>query len=362
MVFDPIPASEALQRLSSRPAAPSGGFIDVRAPVEFAHAGIPGFASGPILTDGQREEVGTVYRQHGQAAAIARGHALVSDRGERIGAWRRLTGGDGEAVVTCWRGGLRSQIAVTWMREAGIAARQVEGGYQAMRQCLLAVFDALPPLWVLSGLTGCGKTDLLRELDVAKIDLEALAHHRGSAFGRLGEQPRQVWFENTLALALLHRQDPHWVEDESATLGQLLVPRPLKERMRHAPVVILEASLDERVRRIHAEYVEAPLRAGADPQALCGELEQSLSRLERRLGRERLESIRCGLRRGFERGGVDGHAEWIADLLGHYYDRSYTFALERQRRRIVFRGDFAACRDWIRDKAAIWRRPIGNLT
>ena len=83
------------------------------------------------------------------------------------------------------------------------------------------------------------------------IDLEALAHHRGSAFGHHPQpQPSQVDFENALSIALLKQvaagNTPFAVEDESRNIGSRHVPPVLYEAMQSAPLVLLEAADDER--------------------------------------------------------------------------------------------------------------------
>ncbi len=120
------------------------------------------------------------------------------------------------------------------------------GGYKAMRRFLLESLDAQlarQPLWVLGGRTGCAKTRVIRQLDNA-VDLEGLAHHRGSAFGRRpGGQPTQIDFENRLAIDLLRLADRGVgrvvAEDESKLIGRCFLPTRLQARL-DAPRVLIE--------------------------------------------------------------------------------------------------------------------------
>jgi tRNA 2-selenouridine synthase len=48
--------------------------IDVRAPVEFVLGSVPGSVNLPLLQNEERHQVGTTYKQKGQAAAVALGH------------------------------------------------------------------------------------------------------------------------------------------------------------------------------------------------------------------------------------------------------------------------------------------------
>src|SRR5690554_7986681 len=63
--------------------------MDMRAPVEFARGAFPTAVSLPLMTDIERQKVGTCYKNRGQQAAIELGHQLVSGatREQRIEAW-----------------------------------------------------------------------------------------------------------------------------------------------------------------------------------------------------------------------------------------------------------------------------------
>ena len=63
--------------------------LDVRAPVEFLAGHIPGAINLPILNDDERAQVGTLYKQKGQDAAIQLGQKLVSCvvKDQRVSAW-----------------------------------------------------------------------------------------------------------------------------------------------------------------------------------------------------------------------------------------------------------------------------------
>ena len=48
--------------------------IDTRAPVEFAKGSLPTAINLPLMTDDEREAVGTCYKEQGQEAAVRLGH------------------------------------------------------------------------------------------------------------------------------------------------------------------------------------------------------------------------------------------------------------------------------------------------
>ena len=318
--------------------------IDVRSPGEFARGAVPGAVNLPVLTDAERAAVGTCYKRRGRDAAIALGHELVRDeiKAVRVAAWREFAVTHPEAVVCCARGGLRSAIAQRWLAAAGEPRARVAGGFKALRAaCLAALVEAgKRPVVVVGGRTGAGKTALVRAAP-GGVDLEALAAHRGSAFGGYPTpQPPPVAFENALAVALLSvsRTLPFVLEDEGRTIGRLVIPTPVYEAMQRAPIVLLETTDADRVDNILREYV---LEA-EDPQA---RLQAALARIERRLGGDRHREIAGRMAAAFAAGPPRDHREahrrWIRLLLAHYYDPMYDHQLAAKTARICFRGNAA---------------------
>ena len=325
--------------------------IDLRAPAEFAQGAFPASVNLPLLTDAERHEVGLTYKQDGPDAALARGHELVSGpvRAERTRAWTEFARSHSGCRLYCWRGGLRSLIAQTWLEEEGVAVPRVAGGYKTLRRACLATLEGASGdarRWlVLAGRTGSGKTRVISGLANA-IDLEGLARHRGSAFGaRPGGQPTPIAFENALAVAYLkHDAATLVLEDESRTIGRLALPAAWHERMGAAPLALLEATTEERVRNIGSEYVDEPLAGGVAPGDLHGRLAGSLDRIRKRLGGDRHASIRAALDEGFRNG---NHEVWIGLLLEWYYDPMYDYQLASKHRRVVFRGSVAAVTEYL---------------
>ncbi len=134
-------------------------------------------------------------------------------------------------------------------------------------------FEKEYSLKVIGGYTGSGKTEILKELKKRGkriIDLEGLANHRGSAFGSLGEdsQPGAEMFENLLALDLwqLPEDEPNddaqtkkdgneiWIEDESAHIGTVGIPKVFWQQMRKSNLYFLDIPFDERVKNIVSTY------------------------------------------------------------------------------------------------------------
>ncbi|GAB3020822.1 tRNA 2-selenouridine(34) synthase MnmH [Bowmanella dokdonensis] len=332
-------------------------FIDLRAPAEFAKGAFPTSASLPLMTDDERAKVGTCYKHHGQQAAINLGHRLVSGpiKDARVQVWSGFARANPQGYLYCWRGGLRSQITQQWLQEAGIHYPRVPGGYKALRRFLIDELERLisqRDFVLLAGRTGSGKTQLLNALP-GTLDLEGLANHRGSSFGaRLAGQPTQIAFENALAIALLklestgHRQI--LLEDESAHIGSLMLPASLRDKMRQAPVLILETPLAERIAAIHREYVQERLAEcrrhdREQPFARFSRvLQDSLFRIRKRLGGEAYQRLSACMQAALDyqsRTGDDTlHLNWIRDLLVDYYDPMYDYQLTRRPRNVLRQG------------------------
>ena len=343
--------------------------MDVRAPVEFAQGSFPGALNRPLMDDEERRQVGICYKQQGQAAAIELGHQLVAGplKAARLAAWVDFVRAHPDGILYCFRGGLRSQTVQRWLKdEAGIDYPRVIGGYKAMRTFLIETTQQAVRecgLTVVGGLTGTGKTDVIVQL-ANSIDLEGHANHRGSAFGRRSTpQPVPIDFENRVAIDLLRKRDAGWsrfvLEDEGRFIGSCTVPVELNLAMQHCPLVWLEDSFENRVERILRDYVldqqvEFVALHGAEQgfalyaQHLLG----SLERIAKRLGGLRHQHLttvmQAALVQQEKTGAVDGHRDWIGELLREYYDPMYAYQRESKAGRTVFAGSQAEVLDYLR--------------
>jgi len=346
--------------------------MDTRAPIEFSKGAFPGVINLPLMTDDERQRVGTCYKQQGQQAAIVLGHELVSGaiKAERIEQWARFAQAHPDGYLYCFRGGLRSQIVQQWLKtEAGIEYPRVGGGYKAMRSFLLDTVEratAECDFVLLGGMTGAGKTEVLGQLRNA-LDLEGHANHRGSSFGkRATAQPSNIDFENRLAVDLLKKRtagiEQFVVEDESRMIGSCALPLPLHEGMQSFPMVWLEDSIEGRVERILNDYVvdlsaEFIAVFGEQGQALFAErLTQGLANIYKRLGGERFQRLQVILQEALAEqartGVVDLHRLWIEGLLCEYYDPMYAFQREKKGARIEFSGEQGAVLAYLRERSA----------
>jgi tRNA 2-selenouridine synthase len=351
-----ISASEAFDLLS---AGTRLSVIDVRSEGEYEKAHFVHTVNIPILSDAHRHEVGLRYKNEGFDAAKELGHQLVGGEYKEalIRRWcdevKRHP--EARALLFCWRGGLRSRIAQEWIIQQGHEVLRVEGGYKALRHEALKALENPLPFVVLSGMTGSGKTRLLHRLR-RMVDLEALAHHRGSAFGsHLGDpQPQQATFENGLALAL-YRVAPNYVlEDESPNIGRCHVPDNFYARMVIVPMVRIETSSRQRALAIYQEYIQLPLVHGMGLEALEQSFLRNLERIRNKLGGLECDRIMQLLTRAFAidamaEEGREAHMDWIERLLSVYYDKQYFYSLSLKSRKTLFQGPWEDCLDFLQE-------------
>ncbi|WP_308365837.1 MULTISPECIES: tRNA 2-selenouridine(34) synthase MnmH [unclassified Microbulbifer] len=336
--------------------------MDVRAPVEFARGAFPAAENHPLLDDRQRELVGTEYKRSGQQAAIELGWKLATPevRAQCLSNWSDFVRRHPDGCLYCFRGGLRSRTAQQLLRDEGIHYPLVEGGYKAMRNFLLAELEqncAQLPLVVIAGRTGSGKTELIRRA-ARMVDLEGIARHRGSSFGRTGQpQPAQIDFENCISIDLLkltQTAGPVFLEDESHLIGRCALPLPLQAAMQAAPRVLVEEPVEARARRIVEDYVAGALSRFDGAAALGEELRSNLGKIQKRLGGLRYQQLDEQLRDAnleLERSGnADTYIPLVTALLRDYYDGSYDYLMSKREGEILFRGGFDEVAEWLAER------------
>ncbi len=330
--------------------------IDVRSPGEFLQGALPGSINFPILNDSERHDVGLCYKTKGQAAAIQLGFQIVSGQilEKRRSQWAAQIKQDPETIMTCFRGGLRSQSAQKFLLENGISIRLLEDGYKAARTNLLAIIQNFSQsLVILSGSTGSGKTHVLNSVALyyPAIDLEGLAHHRGSAFGAWDiAQPCQADFENRFAVKLLqikpkHANVPILLEDESRMIGHRHIPELFFAKMRESSVVLLIEPLENRIENIFVDYISSKLNAESTTETVISVLaayKNSVQKIKNKLGGARAQELmqdieKCETDFKDHRSFTQNRA-WIEKLLVWYYDPMYQGSLEKRNPKIIFRG------------------------
>lgn len=343
--------------------------MDVRAPVEFHKGAFPNAKNCPLLDDDQRAQIGMRYKDAGQDEAIRLGLELATPeiRAQRMQGWLEFCRNNPGGYLYCFRGGLRSRTTQSWIREQGFEFPLIRGGYKAMRRFLIDELEAsiqCVPLVVVSGLTGSGKTRVLRQIP-QHIDFEGIANHRGSAFGRESDdyQPSNIDWENRVSIEFLkHRHryphKPVFVEDESRRIGRVSMPETLYRKMQQAPRAILQVDIESRIRLIGDDYIvnawsgyQQTYVEGAEEEFSRYVLD-NLERIRKRLGGEKYKRVRqcfeAALKAFFSSQDDAGFYEGIEILLTDYYDPMYRYQLAKKSSTILFEGPEAAYLEWVR--------------
>ena len=293
--------------------------FDVRSPREYEQGHIPGALNLPLLDDDARREVGITFKREGREKAILKGFDLCGTKFSSYIEQATQMATSKHVFTYCWRGGLRSNI-MTWLLSLyGFQVTMLKNGYKTYMRWALQKFEETYPIIVVGGLTGSGKTIVLHQLADAGeqiIDLEQLAHHKGSTFGALGQEPQPTneQFENDLALKLhyINKNKNLWLEDESRQIGKVNIPDHIYRVIRKAPVVKINRDDNYRVEKLEKEYANFPVE----------ELIESTTCLRKRLGDLRLRQSIEFLLSGDK-------ISWVKMML-QYYDKMYIYGLSQR--------------------------------
>jgi tRNA 2-selenouridine synthase len=325
--------------------------IDVRAPIEFETGSIPFSVNLPILDNEERALIGTCYKQKGQDKAVELGFQIVSgeNKNQKILKWKTYIENNPQTIVTCFRGGKRSQITQQFLKELGVEVLRIEKGYKQIRQFFndeLQKYSENKKMIILTGLTGSAKTHLIQKVKsyYPAIDLEALANHRGSAFGRMQTpQPAQADFENRLTTEILKIEAtndlrPILFEDESRMIGHCHIPEVMFRNLRNSKVIVVKQSLEERVENIFIDYISNVNLT----ESLFEYYETSLKKIEKRLGGLKMKEILTDLQKSKDdflfKKELNSNRVWIEKLLVSYYDGLYSSSFQNRNPEILFQG------------------------
>ncbi len=345
--------------------------LDVRSPQEFSEASAPNAVNIPLLDDQQRHLVGAEYKRVGKDAAITLGARLLdtAQRERRIERWANMIEQHPNTVLYCARGGLRSNISASWLDEAGVEVPILKGGYKALRQFLLQSLESSIsqlPFVIVGGRTGIGKTHFLNSLE-RYLDLENLAKHRGSSFGRVAiPQPGNANFENAISVELLRLASANkqvvYIEDEARMIGSNSLPVILYEKMQTSPIILLEESLAARIDNVIQDYIVQLLLLYQDElgvQAGFKKFEErhldSLFRVRKRFGGDNYARA-LGLGKSalaqFKKNNDPAVFRPLVELLlVEYYDPMYDYQLKAKADRIVFQGNRESLLQWCKQRS-----------
>lgn len=303
--------------------------IDVRSPKEFEHAHILGAINIPLLNNEHRAIIGTTYKESGREKAVIKGFELVGPEFGRFINEALVISSQKKVLVYCWRGGMRSNIMAWVLKTAGFETHTLIGGYKTYRRWALEVFKREKNIRILGGLTGSGKTEMLKGLEMRgelAIDLEGMANHKGSAFGSLGmgAQPSNEQFENDLALVWdgIEAEKVLWLEDESNNIGKVKLPDAVFGMMKRAKVIKVSIPEDIRLRKLVEDYSKFPKEV----------LRECTLKISKRLGHLRLtQSLEF-----LEAGDMES---WVKMML-EYYDKAYLYCLAQRERGSIVEVNF----------------------
>lgn len=300
--------------------------IDVRSPSEYLSGHIPDAINLPLFTDEERKIVGTTYKQVSPESAFLKGLDIVGPKMSKyLKTVKKLN--NKNLIIYCARGGKRSD-SMSWLFDfAGYKVKVIKGGYKAYRQFILESFSNINArLLVLGGKTGIGKSALLNELKLKGeqiLDLERIACHKGSAFGRLGEnqQPSHEHFENLLydSLMKLDLNKTIWIENESKSIGSVYIPLGFWAKMKSSPLINITVDEEYRLNNLIVDYGSFPKE---QLQACFKTIEKKIGGVECKTAIEAIEN---------------GDLKTAAKIALKYYDKTYEYNLENTKSPIVYK-------------------------
>ncbi len=303
-------------------------FIDVRTESEHKEDNILNAINMPLFRDDEHKEVGTVYKQQGQHEAIQIGFDYVSYKLKDI--YLKVTELKEKyenIVIYCARGGMRSGSVVSLLSILGVNIYKLEGGYKSYRNYVINYLETIMDnkhFIVLHGLTGAGKTDLLKMLEenkVDNIDLEGIAKNSGSTFGFIGfdeKPPSQKNFETQIFEKIFYsKTDYIFLESESKRVGHVLIPSNIYDAItREGYHILLESSLEGRVKRLCDDYIYN--QDGKNIE----ELRNCIMKFRKRIGNDKIQQYIYLLEEG-------KYEELIEKYLVEYYDPLYMHSVQK---------------------------------
>ena len=239
--------------------------IDARSPLEFAEDHIVGAINCPVLSDLERQKVGTIYKKESSFKAKIIGSSLTAKNiafhienkfMEKKGSWQPL--------IYCWRGGQRSKAFSIVLSEVGWRTNQLKGGYKEFRNQVINFLDNIGPklkITLISGKTGSAKTKILKSIENEGgqiLDLEGLANHKGSLLGKIPDliQPSQKFFESLIfnKIQNLNLKDKIYIEAESSKIGNIHIPKSIWKKMINSPRIEISANVELRAKFLISDY------------------------------------------------------------------------------------------------------------
>lgn len=299
--------------------------IDARSEKEYALDHVPNAINLPILDNEERHIVGFIYKQVNQKDAFDKGYLFFEKKKKEI--LRKISKYKNKRIfVYCARGGMRSKAMTEFLSQNGFKATQIEGGYKCYRENVRNELNTikLPKIFVVYGLTGSGKTRLLKNVENF-VDLEGLAKHRSSLFGMVGLKPvSQKMFETQLLFELKNKKNYIIFEGESKKIGDVFIPQNIYSQIQKGTNIRLETSTPIRVKKIVDEYF--------CKKENIEEIRNIIPKLRQKLGSKKIEEMLLWM--------DEKRFDLVSKtLLLDYYDPLYRHTIENKEYGLIVDGD-----------------------
>ncbi|MFZ4590851.1 MAG: tRNA 2-selenouridine(34) synthase MnmH [Ignavibacteria bacterium] len=247
--------------------------IDTRSEKEFEETSIPTSINFPVLNNYERHNVGIVYKNYSDLAAVELASEYALPKKESLQTFLKNNNAENKQIfVYCWRGGGRSKFLSKMIFDLGYSPNTLLNGIKSYRNMVNSFFklNSFPlNLLELNGLTGCGKTDLINAVSdrIPVLNLEKSARHFSSLFGYVPykirgkiEVKNQSAFENNLYGEYIYNQNcysgqnTYIVESESRKVGNFFIPMMIYKAIEVAKCINIESSIESRVKRLINDY------------------------------------------------------------------------------------------------------------
>lgn len=305
--------------------------IDARSPKEYEETHIPGAVNFPVLANEERHNVGLVFKKYSEKAALKLAIEYAAPKPESLRQFLNLNDAKGKRIIAhCWRGGGRSKYLSKMIIDEGYDVVVLKNGIKSYRNNAVKYFslNSFPySLLEISGLTGCGKTEVIRKLSerFPVIDFEKSARHFSSLFGYIPYKIRnyspvhnQTAFENNIYGETIYNRKFHpeetlyFAESESKKVGDFFIPTKLYSILENAKTIKIQCSFENRVNRIVKDYFDDDNRGLESMEEIFREKERLF---KKEISGRKYEEALTALTRGDSR--------TFTEIMLNYYDSRY---------------------------------------
>lgn len=309
--------------------------IDARSEKEFDESSIPFGKNFPVLNNSERHNVGLVYKKYSQVSAQWLAMQYADPKSDKLKKFlEENKAAEKNIIIYCWRGGGRSSYLSKMICDLRYKTSTLICGYKSYRNEVNNFYsqESFPfELLELSGLTGCGKSELLQSVsqEIPVIDLEFAAKHFSSLLGHIPYKIRnfapvttQTAFENNIYSQIHFNKSSQYIsnskltyliESESRRIGFLEMPKIIYNKLQSAKTIKINCTVENRVKRIVRDYFGDDLR-GIEPMI------KIMNEKEKFFKQQLSSKVFQDLITLLENGNVEKFSEI---MIVDYYDRKY---------------------------------------